>query len=650
MSAPRDSVRRLPSAADLPKLPAPLPLQLRSDTGNVIAKVRWIDTREMLFWSIPVVPSGRDILARITLAPGSIVDVTLRVLEGEAPVRSGDGHIHVARWIGTNDTDRAQLVTALQALNPEVFSPDYRHPRPPRKVDRTAALAAQRAAETAALEARKEEYARQLADCIAARKRVSARIRAQAGLVGLIAASAGFLGVMVADGFQTARWLLFTVNAPVATQYGLLAGIELPGAILDSVTLAEVNLEQAMFTGASMRHANLAGANLAGARLERSDLRGTNLAGANLDGAALRGARLNGADLRGAKVQSTLEFADFHSAFFDANTKWPATGAPHGALGPGGRAEQLSFEGVKAAGWNLDGIVLDNSKLVDCDFAGASFVGGSLKNVHFQGSLLEKMNGERGDFSGANCAACEVSGALLVGANLSEGNWAGAKFVDSTAKDITAIKADFSGSDFQGADWSGANLTGANLSGAHMLRASLSHSQLWAANLSGTDLTSTNLSGSVADFSTIWPDGFVASAAGVSLLVPGATLVAASWPDSLDISSRGLAGLTAKGLRAKSLVAKQTNLSGAQLAGATLEQADFAGAVLTAAVFSAATLDGSTFVGADLTRAKLDGAKICGVDFTAARLGGVEWRGAVACAATIWPENKTPAGVKVQHP
>jgi uncharacterized protein YjbI with pentapeptide repeats len=71
------------------------------------------------------------------------------------------------------------------------------------------------------------------------------------------------------------------------------------------------------------------------------------------------------------------------------------------------------------------------------------------------------------------------------------------------------------------ADLRGTDLTGADLSEAHLLRARLEQADLRGADLSGTDLSSVHLDAAVADPTTIWPQQFDPSAAGVIITTTG---------------------------------------------------------------------------------------------------------------------------------
>jgi len=96
--------------------------------------------------------------------------------------------------------------------------------------------------------------------------------------------------------------------------------VQLSGACLNQVFLAEADLAQANLSGAELMGINLADANLSNADLSWSSLVGANLAGAELAGASLQGADLSGANLQGANFTSTnLTNACLFEAQLDAD-------------------------------------------------------------------------------------------------------------------------------------------------------------------------------------------------------------------------------------------------------------------------------------------------------------------------------------------
>jgi len=106
---------------------------------------------------------------------------------------------------------------------------------------------------------------------------------------------------------------------------GLLAGVDLRGAHLESVDLSTIDLSNAILNGAKLSKTDLREANLSNAILNGAKLRKTNLPEANLsyahlrdaklDGTILFSADLSGADLRDADLRGAiLDYADLSDA------------------------------------------------------------------------------------------------------------------------------------------------------------------------------------------------------------------------------------------------------------------------------------------------------------------------------------------------
>jgi hypothetical protein len=96
--------------------------------------------------------------------------------------------------------------------------------------------------------------------------------------------------------------------------------LQLSGAYLNQVMLAEANLWLVNFSAAELMGANLAGANLQEANLSWANLTGANLSKANLSGAKLEGANLSGANLLEAKLNlANLNHTCLYNAQLEAD-------------------------------------------------------------------------------------------------------------------------------------------------------------------------------------------------------------------------------------------------------------------------------------------------------------------------------------------
>jgi uncharacterized protein YjbI with pentapeptide repeats len=192
---------------------------------------------------------------------------------------------------------------------------------------------------------------------------------------------------------------------------GLLAketAIDLEGANLNDVALADADLWGANFSGARLCRAELTEARLSGSVLRRADLREAtleradlwsadlrqadltgskaslvNLGSANLSGAYLSQADLAEADLQGANLASAnLTMADLREA----------------------RMSKVNLQHAILWGSKLDG-----AELADADLTGADLTGASLVGAHLAGACLRGATVSRGQLE----AAASLVGAIL---------------------------------------------------------------------------------------------------------------------------------------------------------------------------------------------------------------------------------------------
>ncbi|WP_196239597.1 pentapeptide repeat-containing protein [Izhakiella australiensis] len=331
--------------------------------------------------------------------------------------------------------------------------------------------------------------------------------------------------------------------------YDVNGRVNLQGACLPSIDLAESDLKGINLQDAHLRGANLRGANLIGADLSRADLisadlsgadlRGSNLKGANLNSANLDGVKLGGADLRGTSL--------CYSSLRGINLS-------------GVDLSGVNLSGVNLSGANLSGANLSGADLHGADLCGANLCGASLRNADLHKAELGNAN-----LSGANLSDVNLRGADLRGTNL--------------------MNTDLRKADLREADLGSAKLSGANLSGANLSNAKLWGTNLKGANLEGTDLRWAELSG--------------ASLSGASLRN------ASLWGTNLmntDLRNTDL----------KEVLQKNRNLSGANLSGADLHGADLSGTNLSGANLRGANLSGVNLSEVNLRNADLSGANLTG--------------------------------------
>jgi hypothetical protein len=134
-----------------------------------------------------------------------------------------------------------------------------------------------------------------------------------------------------------------------------------------------------------------------------------------------------------------------------------------------------------------------------------------LRQARLAGADLHYSDLSAADLSGADLQLADLTGirlaaAVLISANLHQ--------ADLRTAILWHVRLD-------DADLRGTDLTGADLSGAHLPRARLEQADLRGADLSGTDLSSVHLDAAVADPTTIWPQRFDPSAAGVIITTTG---------------------------------------------------------------------------------------------------------------------------------
>jgi Pentapeptide repeats (8 copies) len=135
----------------------------------------------------------------------------------------------------------------------------------------------------------------------------------------------------------------------------------------------------------------------------------------------------------------------------------------------------------------------------------------SLRQARLAGADLHYSDLSAADLSGADLQLADLTGirlaaAVLISANLHQ--------ADLRTAILWHVRLD-------DADLRGTDLAGADLSGAHLPRARLEQADLRGADLSGTDLSSVHLDAAVADPTTVWPQGFDPSAAGVIITPTG---------------------------------------------------------------------------------------------------------------------------------
>jgi len=277
-------------------------------------------------------------------------------------------------------------------------------------------------------------------------------------------------------------------------------------------------LNEADLTGADLSGGYFAGCHLESASLQCADLSGCDLRAANLKRADLRGARLAGATLNGAM----LDEADLRAAYIaladpNGGVRMHAPGGRK--LGPDGAAADFSncaMRGVRLRNANLkgadfsdsilDGADLTGAKLTDAIFAGAVLTGVEVARLPLTDAQLQACVIDPGDLAIQRAEAlndmldqAEVwvdtggrrgAPATLDGEDLRPLAWRlRARILTAlSARNVCAVRADFSGSQLQGANFEGADLRGASFEGADLRGACFRGAKLSHASLCRADL------------------------------------------------------------------------------------------------------------------------------------------------------------------
>lgn len=239
--------------------------------------------------------------------------------------------------------------------------------------------------------------------------------------------------------------------------------------------------------------------------------------------------------------------------------------------------------------------------------------------------VVRELMAPRARLDGARLAGIDLSGRRLIAAELRG--------------------ADLSKADLRGADLSSARLDGANLEGARLEGATLVEAQLASARLRGADLTKADLTRATLTGVDL---GSVATLAGALLTradLRGAAGLARAAREA-NVEGAILGAVDLRGADLTGAMLDRADLARAQLGGATLAGASFAGALLENADLAgsnlggeatprAADLTGARLAGASLERARLPRLRGEGADLTRARLAGADLRGATLPRARL---------------
>ncbi len=260
--------------------------------------------------------------------------------------------------------------------------------------------------------------------------------------------------------------------------------------------------------------------------------------------------------------------------------------------------EEMSREKVisrHADGISLKGKRLDGLDLSDLDLSGADLRGAQMQKTVLKGTCLD---------------GADLSGALAQGADFSGASFKNGRAVKSFLSESCFAQAHLSGTDFSQALLKAADLTGADLTGCTLVRTLLEGTGLKGAKLSAVQAAkgyfmSADLSG--ADFS---------NAEAPKAVFHRATLT------QVNFSGSNLSKAIFWDAQADQATFKECNLQNARFGGtASVRQGDFSGAELARASLIDADLCESRFGGAHFERSYLRNCNLSKAD-----LAGVKAR------------------------
>lgn len=372
------------------------------------------------------------------------------------------------------------------------------------------------------------------------------------------------------------------------------AGVDWAGCDLARADLAGADLSHAALTGADLADANLSAADLDSAGMELADLSGANLSAASLAHTVLERANLAGVALGGA----TLTNDELYHVSSGQITGTPVSLPPGWSLTSGylvGPAADLT--GADLADANMASADLQLAELTNADLAGADLTSADLTEANLGGCNLDGAN--LSDLASAFNAnlACTIAGATVTGAQLGGASLGGAlgqvigipaalpmnyRLVDGY---FMGPNADLAGLDLAGLNLIGVDLISGDLASTNLTNADLTNALLVGANVSGTELAGADIAGVVSQGSVT---GTPASLPANWQLRYGYLLGPATNLDEALMVGDDLSGL---------------DLAGASIGHADLTDADLDNTDLSDSTFDDVNLTGATFAGADVTGA-----------------------------------------------
>jgi len=291
--------------------------------------------------------------------------------------------------------------------------------------------------------------------------------------------------------------------------------------------------------------------------------------------------------------------------------------------------------GIDWSGCDLSGAELGLYSISGADLSGADLSGADLSVAVLTGTTLAGANLAGAALSSAVLTRVDLSGADLTGASLYAARGAGLVGVPVGLAASWSIErgylvgpnADLAGARLDDADLSGRDLSEAVLVGASLARADLAGANLHHALMVGANLLDADVD-SATDLGTALLDGVRSgSLDGTTALLPPGWSVSKGHlvGPRADLAYADLSGASLAGRSLQESYLTGADLSGADLAGADLQNveatfASFDGSDLESALMSGSSFDAARFDGADLDGATLTGSSLRSANLSSASL------------------------------
>ncbi|MEC8025671.1 MAG: pentapeptide repeat-containing protein, partial [Myxococcota bacterium] len=518
--------------------------------------------------------------------------------------------------------------------------------------------------------------------CCGALNEVSVAYGCGESYVGDDLSGASFTG----EDLTFANFFNATFDSPDFTNTDL-TGATFVGADLSGASFVDATLIGADFFTATLNNANFTGIDLTGATFEGADLTGADFSGADLTNTNFTGADLTGADFSGANLTNTnFTDADLSCVGDVAGVCFTCVGDVSDPLCPKG----ANFSGANLTGTNLTGANLRDvssggitgtpaalpadwtlvngylmgprANLADANLSNADLQDVNLQSANLTGAHLTEANLTGADLAGAylmesDCTNADFTNASLVAALFKDADLTNALLINISANTVDFGNTNLSGADLTGADLLGAAFFGADLTGTDLSGATLTH--VMSANNTGTPLALPTdyfmVSGYIIG-PEVWLEGELLSGLDLS----GANLEDANFYGSslndADLSATNLSNADLSFTLLWSVNLSDAGLAGAYLYGAALDNADLSGANLTDADLSNAVLTNVTSGGITGTPSALPtgwtlthgylvgpGANLSGADLSYTDLQNVNLTGAVLQGANLTGADLTDA-------